>query len=56
MNELNGTCDFFFPALGDGRQLEHLPNPQVAPWGQMESSEKTTLTNDKMSWHSEIER
>ncbi|XP_042720594.1 protein TALPID3 isoform X6 [Lagopus leucura] len=44
------------PTQGDGRQLEHLPNPQVAPWGQMESSEKTTLTNDKMSWHSEIER
>ncbi|XP_048803233.1 protein TALPID3 isoform X8 [Lagopus muta] len=44
------------PTQGDGRQLEHLPNPQVAPWGQMESSEKTALTNDKMSWHSEIER
>lgn len=46
----------FFPALGDGRHLEHILNPQAAPWGQMESSEKTTLTNNKMSWHSEIER
>jgi len=46
----------FFPAFGDGRHLEHILNPQAAPWGQMESSEKTMLTNDKMSWHSEIER
>uniref|UniRef100_A0A8C3LT95 KIAA0586 n=1 Tax=Chrysolophus pictus TaxID=9089 RepID=A0A8C3LT95_CHRPC len=60
-NGVSSSQKSFFPSSGlpiqgDGRQLEHILNPQVAPWGQMESSEKTTLTNDKMSWRSEIER
>ncbi|OXB57111.1 hypothetical protein ASZ78_002416 [Callipepla squamata] len=52
---LNSTCDFF-SALGDERHLEHTQNPLVAPQRQMESSERTTLTNDKVSWRSEKER
>ncbi|XP_031461224.1 protein TALPID3 isoform X2 [Phasianus colchicus] len=60
-NGISSSQKSFFPSSGlpiqgDGRQLEHILNPQVAPLGQMESSEKTTLTNDKMSWRSEIER
>ncbi|XP_032301021.1 protein TALPID3 isoform X3 [Coturnix japonica] len=43
------------PTQGGGRHLEHILNPQVDPRGQMESSEKA-LINDKMSWHSQIER
>ncbi|OXB72186.1 UNVERIFIED_CONTAM: hypothetical protein H355_016588 [Colinus virginianus] len=42
--------------VSDERHLEHTQNPLVAPRGQMESSERTTLTNDKVSWHSEKER
>ncbi|XP_010710383.1 protein TALPID3 isoform X2 [Meleagris gallopavo] len=60
-NGISSSQKSFFPSSGlptqgDGRQLEHILNPQVAPRGQMESSEKTVLTNDKMSWHSEMER
>lgn len=60
-NGISSSQKNFFPSSGlptqgDGRHLEHILNPQAAPWGQMESSEKTMLTNDKMSWHSEIER
>ncbi|XP_021258902.1 protein TALPID3 isoform X2 [Numida meleagris] len=60
-NGISSSQKIFFPtsgppAPGDRRHLEHILNPQVAPWKQMESSEKTTLNNDKMSWLSEIER
>ncbi|XP_065603447.1 protein TALPID3 [Cyrtonyx montezumae] len=44
------------PAQGDERHLEHIQNPLVAPRRQMLSSEKTTVTDDKVSWHSEKER
>ncbi|NXJ16260.1 TALD3 protein, partial [Odontophorus gujanensis] len=60
-NEASSSQKNLFPtsdplAQGDGRHLEHIQNPLVAPLRQVEPSGKTTLTDDKVSWHSEKER
>ncbi|NXC37930.1 TALD3 protein, partial [Penelope pileata] len=60
-NEISSSQKNFFPACGPpaqggGRHMEHTPNPQETALRQMESSEKATLNDGKMSWHSKMER
>ncbi|XP_039392129.1 protein TALPID3 isoform X5 [Mauremys reevesii] len=41
--------------VGGGRLLEQILNSQETPLRQIESSEKSSLNNTKMAWHSERE-
>nr|XP_048707942.1 protein TALPID3 isoform X7 [Caretta caretta] len=43
------------PTQGGGRLLEQILNSQETPLRQTESSEKSSLNNTKMAWHSERE-
>ncbi|XP_073206082.1 protein TALPID3 isoform X10 [Lepidochelys kempii] len=43
------------PTRGGGRLLEQILNSQETPLRQTESSEKSSLNNTKMAWHSERE-